>query len=146
LPSDSSNSSVPPKQRKPVAADDANLQYAAEATDLVLEKLEEQQEEPSEELLESLGWTPEELRRFVSRWQKLKRAARQDGGQAESELRDALRSLGLRPGGPERRSTDRESDTLRGLQEGNRSRPPADILEKFNAYKKGAARGQRNGR
>ena len=38
-------------------ADEANLEYARQATDLVLERLKDQQQDPDPELLKSLGWT-----------------------------------------------------------------------------------------
>ena len=57
-------------------ADEANLDYARQATDLVLERLKDQQQDPDPELLKSLGWTKEELQQFIARWEELKRAAR----------------------------------------------------------------------
>jgi len=133
-------------QHELAEADAANLEYAKEATDLVLERLKDQRKDPEPELLESLGWSEEELRAFVARWEAMKRDAREQDGEAARDLEDALRSLGLRPSGPERRAADAEDDTLRGLQDGGgRSRPPAELLEQFNAYRKGVARGQRNG-
>lgn len=120
------------------------MEYAREATDLVLEQLKDEQRDPDPELLESLGWSPKELREFVTRWETMKRNARQQGGQAQRELRDALRSLGLRADQPQRRDTQAKDDALRGMREdGARSRPPAEVLEQFNAYKKGMARGTR---
>jgi hypothetical protein len=145
IPSDAAAPSTSGK-KEAAAGDDPNLQYARKATELVLERLQDQQQEPDPELLESLGWTPEELESFVSRWQTMKRNAREQGGEAREELEDALRSLGLRRSGPGRRSMERDNDQLRRLQDGgNRSRPPAEILEQFRAYRKGAARGQRDG-
>lgn len=132
--------------REIAEADAANLKYAKKATDLVLERLKDWQDDPDPELLESLGWTEEELQAFAARWETMKRTAREEGADAQRELEDALRSLGLRRSGPKRRAAHAEDDELRGLREdGNRSRPPQELLELFNAYKKGLARGQRNG-
>ncbi len=128
--------------REIAAADAANLDYAARATDLALEQLRDQQDDPDPELLKSLGWTKEELKAFITRWETMKRNAREEGGGAQQELQDALRSLGLRRTGPRRRATETDNDNYRGLHDsGNRSQPPVDILEQFNAYRKGAARG-----
>ena len=63
-------------------ADKANLEYARKATDLVLERLKDQQDEPDPELLKSLGWTEEELQAFLARWEAMKRNAREQGGEA----------------------------------------------------------------
>lgn len=143
----SNSPSVPNRQpREVAAADAANLEYARQATDMVLEHLQDQQFEPDSELLDSLGWTKDELEQFVQRWQAMKRSAREQGGKAQDELDDALRSLGLRPAGPDRRVSQSDKDQYRGMQDGgNRSQPPAEILEQFNAYRKGAARGPRSG-
>jgi hypothetical protein len=126
--------------------DAANLEYARKATDMVLEHLKDQQNEPDPELLDSLGWTKEELQAFVERWETMKRNAREQGGSAADELQDALRSLGLRPTGPGRRATEVDNDQLRDLRDGgSRTPPPGDIAEQFKAYRKGAARGSRTG-
>ena len=108
--------------------------------------MKDQQFDPDPELLESLNWTKDELQAFLNRWEALKRDARENGGEAQTELDDALRSLGLRPTGPGRQASDADNDQYRGMRDdGNRSRPPVEILEQFNAYRKGAARGQRSG-
>jgi hypothetical protein len=145
IPSDRGD--LPAKAQVPLLEGDAaNLEYAQQATDLVLEHLSDQQQEPDPELLKSLDWTAEELRAFLDRWEALKRGAREDAGNADGELEDALRSLGLRDSGPGRRRSNGDNDAYRGLRDdGARSRPPASIWEQFNAYRKGAARGQHRG-
>ncbi|MFW6171391.1 MAG: hypothetical protein ACODAD_12940, partial [Planctomycetota bacterium] len=131
-------------QRKIAEADEANTEYAEAATDLVLEHLKDQQQDPNPELLDSLGWSPEELREFIARWETMKRKAGEQGGKARQELQDALRSLGLRPDQPERRAMEVENDAFRGMRDGgNQSQPPGEVLDQFKAYKKGMARGQR---
>jgi hypothetical protein len=145
IPSDAVN--IPSQSQTPLLEGDAaNLDYARKATDMVLEHLKDQQQQPDPELLKSLGWTGDELQAFINRWENMKRNAQEHGGEAGEELDDALRSLGLRRTGPGPRAANANNDQLRGMQDGgNRSRPPSDILEKFNAYRKGAARGQRPG-
>ena len=140
----SDSMSMPSNSQREIAeADAANLEHARKATDLVLESLKDQQDEPDPELLKSLGWTKEELQAFIARWESMKRNAREQGGDAETELEDALRSLGLRRTGPGRRASNADNDQYRGMQDGgSRRRPPPEILEQFKAYRKGAARGQ----
>jgi hypothetical protein len=71
----------------------------------------------------------------------MKQAAREGGEDQQAELDDALRSLGLRPSGQNRRRGPGRDDQLRGMRDaGSRSRPPAEFLQQFDAYKKGAAR------
>ncbi len=126
--------------------DEANLEYARKATDLVLQRLKDQQHEPDPELLKSLGWTKEDLQQFIARWEALKRSAHEESVDSRTELDDALRSLGLRRTALDRRESQDDKDQIRGMRDsGDRSRPPAEFMEQFNAYKKGAARGQTDG-
>ena len=55
----------------------ANLEYARKQTDLVLEKLSEQmkRKKVDKDLLKKLGWSEDDLRKFVDRWQDRKKAA-----------------------------------------------------------------------
>lgn len=124
--------------------DQANLDYARKATDLVLERLRDQRDKPDPELLKRLHWSPQDLRDFLARWEDLKKAAREEKGDAESDLEDALRSLGLRPVAPRQAATPQRDDSVHGMRDtGERSRPPAEFRDLFNAYRKAAARGQR---
>jgi hypothetical protein len=90
-----------------------------------------------------LGWTRDDIRRFVQRWEQMKReAARTDdrGQQAQRRLDTALRSLGIRPGPDRLRRADTPNDQLRGLrQSGQRTRPPAEFREHYDAYLRSTA-------
>ena len=101
-------------------------EYADKATDLALEYLEDQlqQSEPDQQLLDRLGWSRDELARFVRRWQKMKADARQSGLGGDSsreELDDALRSLGLRPSGTSLKAGGVETDNLRKTEPSGRT-------------------------
>ncbi|HAY80428.1 MAG TPA: hypothetical protein DCY79_11525 [Planctomycetaceae bacterium] len=120
--------------------DPANLDYAKKATDMVLDRLEDQKENPDPELLKKLGWSKDELNAFLDRWKKLKQASQQDA-KGERELNESLRSLGLRPPGSRASTRNSQTDNVRGLRDtGTRHRPPPAVLERFNAYKKGISR------
>jgi len=117
-----------------------NLEYARKATDMVLEYLKDQQNNPDEDLLKKLGWTKDDLQEFARRWTELKRAASEDP-QAKRQLDDALRSLGLRPAARDPRRSDLPQDTRRTERNlGDRSRPPSAYSELFDAYRKGTGR------
>lgn len=121
-------------------ADEPNLEYAQQATDLVLEYLRDQQQNPDPELLERLRWNEDDLRRFLNRWDDLQRQAADDQ-HGRREWNDALRSLGLRPDQQGRRRVSAPADAVQGLRDtGTQSRPPSRYLEQFNAFKKGTAR------
>ena len=110
-------------------ADQANLQFAREATDLALEHLRDQQD--NQQLLQRLGWTPEQAAAFLQRWQQMQGAAREQGiagQQARRRLDDQLRGLGLRPNDAAVRRDITAADGLRGLtEEGGRSAAAAGV-------------------
>jgi hypothetical protein len=128
--------------------DAANLEYTRKATDLALQHLRDQLEkgEPDQDLLDDLGWTREDLEKFLHRWQQMKAAAREDSPQAQEhqrELDDTLRSLGLRPRSTTLGGNRTTEDTQRNLKESRRSSPPAEYAEQYKAYTQGTARGNK---
>jgi len=126
----------------PPAADEANLEYARRQTELALEYLREQLALENPPLLERLGWSKEEARRFLERWEAMRRAASDKGpvGQAaRKQLDEALFSLGLRPRGTELRHGGVAPDRPDKLREHGRFAPPPDWAEQFRAYTRGIA-------
>ncbi|MCA9262201.1 MAG: hypothetical protein KDA60_00070 [Planctomycetales bacterium] len=123
-----------------LVADKANLDYARQATDLVLDYLKHEQNRQDDELRERLGWTPAEMEEFVKRWQQLRRdAARDDrvGRDANHELNDALRSLGLIPEQDRVRRAGSRQDNVSGVRDaGTRSEPPSKYREQWQRYLK----------
>jgi hypothetical protein len=121
--------------------DPANLEYARKATDLALDYLKHNPAD--QELLDKLGWTPEEAQQFVNRWEKLKSSAR-ESDVGKRQLDENLRSLGLRPGVSQTRRQATRNDQSRGLrQDGGVRGIPAEYLEQFNAARRGMARGSK---
>jgi hypothetical protein len=129
------------------SADDPNLEYSRKQTELALEYLEDQlaKEKPDQRLLDRLGWTKEELKQFVDRWQQMKRSAAEEGpraAEAKQTFDDALRSLGLRPrgtrleGGSVAEDRTQKADT-------RRYEPPAQWVDQVRAYSRGVNRGGR---
>ncbi len=123
--------------------DKANLNFAREQTDLVLERLDSQlakkQVDPS--LLKSLGWSEDDLRQFVARWKDLKAKAEKDPNDAGAnrELDAALRSLGLRPQGPTRIRGSAKADQIKNLNDAYRGRAPLEYAERVRLYNKDVA-------
>jgi hypothetical protein len=125
---------------KSTGAEKANLDYAEKTTDLVLDYLDRQRDQPDPELLRRMGWTPEDLRRFTDRWKSARENARLTP-EKRAEFEASLRSLGLRHADkrPDR-LTDRD-DTLKGMQEeGMRLRPPESLREQFEAFRKASGK------
>jgi collagen type III alpha len=130
--------------------DAANLDFARQQTDLVLDRLEEQvaRQQVDPELLKRLGWTEDELRRFMSRWQDLKDRASgesDDAADAQDELNAALRSLGLRREGPTRFKSSAKNDEERDLNDAYRARPPLEYMDWVRAYTKGLSSSEDDG-
>ncbi len=120
--------------------DKANLEYARKQTELVLNELEDQiqNNEVDQELLDKLGWSEEDLRQFVERWQARKQKAQKNPGKGNQELDDALRSLGLQQ--KNRRVTgpnNNKTDSMRDLQQGNRTTIPPALRDKLKRYNRG---------
>lgn len=121
--------------------DPANLEYARRQTDLILDKLSDmlKKRDLDESLLDKLGWSEDDLRKFVNRWQSRKQQAeRRDptGDAARRELEDALRTL---PPSLQRRTTRRQ-DTMRDLKESVRVPVPPEFRERLKAYNQGVSR------
>ncbi len=139
----SGNTSSPPPEGEAQPGDDANLDYARKQTDLILDRLENQlnKQDVDKSLLEKLGWTQDELRRFVDRWKNLKTQAdaNPDSAEASQKLNEALRSLGL---GRKRRTGYQSKiakDKLRDLRDAYRGRVPLEYQEQVSRYLKGTA-------
>ena len=143
------NTSTPPSpptgETQP--GDDANLDYARKQTDLILDRLDDQlkKQEVDKSLLEKLGWTQDELRRFVDRWKNLKSQDNKiDSPEANQQLNDALRSLGLQRNRRTGYQSKITQDKLRDLRDAYRGRVPLEYQEQVNRYIKGTATAQEN--
>jgi len=137
-PADNRPSDTRLPDREP-GADEANLEYAREATDLTLDYLKSQKDEPDRELLDKLGWTKDDLNRFIQRWERMKRSAKTSGEESEAARRldDSLRSLGLRPPRNKFRTSDAGGDRLSGQRDAaQRTRPPKEYAEQYRAFSK----------
>ena len=129
-------------------ADEANLEFAREASDLALSHLKDElaKDQPDANLLKDLGWSRDDLQKFVSRWEQMQREAKTPGTKGETarrELDDTLKSLGLRPRATSLKEDSARDDDVRGLRESRKSSPPPEYAEQVKAYKQGTARGKK---
>ncbi|MFV2066288.1 MAG: hypothetical protein ACC645_04860 [Pirellulales bacterium] len=139
-----SGSAAPQQAGAEPGGDPANLQYARQSTDLVLKRLQKElaEDRVDQRLLEELGWKKSDLKRFLHRWEKMYRDARQPGNKGEAarqELNETLRSLGLRRDRLLRRSSGAK-DQLQQMQESLRTAPPWEYREQLRAYLRGISR------
>ena len=138
IPSDSDNATGS-AQSEVRDGDKPNLEHARKATDLVLEKLADQEDNPDPKLLKKLNWDAEDVKQFVHRWKQLKQNAATPTGR--HELQQALRSLGLKPQGTRVKQQDARKTRVRNLNDvGSRFAPPPGLRKRFNAYKRSVAR------
>ena len=115
----------------------ANLDFTKKATDLVLDDLRNQANNPDQELLDRMNWTQEDLRDFLNRWEKMRDAADKGSLKDKKRFESALKSLGLRPGGTTSRDVQSSRDQEFGLsEEGAINRPTSEWAEQFNAFMK----------
>ena len=115
-----------------------DLAHARNAADLAMEHLKNAVDSGDAGMLDELGWTPDQARAFLSRWEAMRRMARSGDPRARGEFDQAVKSLGLRPTGV-RSSRDVPADTKGGQAEGRRSRPPSDYREQFKAFMQGTS-------
>lgn len=136
----SARSSQPRPDVELADGDPANLEYARQTTDLVLDYLKDQKDSPDPQLLQDLGWSEEQFRTFLDRWEAMRQAAAKGSAADRQRLDDRLRSLGLMPRASGTSRTQRTQDQLSGLsQDGARTAPPVEYAEKFRQFLRGAA-------
>ncbi|MGI5832175.1 MAG: hypothetical protein ACOX6D_06535 [Thermoguttaceae bacterium] len=136
VPGGGGNSTAELRRREAAPADEANLQYAEAATNLVLSYLDQQLNQGVDQgLLDELGWSEAELRAFRDRWQAMRKKAKETPS-ARRGYEEELRDLGLRPKAGVRisaRSADAKGkDSVRSFL---RVPPPPGYEERLRAYR-----------
>jgi hypothetical protein len=104
---------------------------------LALEHLKDQLSKDKPQLLEQLGWSRDEARKFMDSWKSRMAAAERQGpeGQAAREsLKDALKSLDLRPHSTQLRGGRTSGDQLQNLRDSGQFDPPSEWADQFRAY------------
>ncbi len=111
----------------------ANLEHARKATDMILNRLNNEKYDPDPELLKNMGWTEDDMKQFLSRWQEMKRQAETGDVKAQARYEKALKKLGLRPN-QDLRNVGQNRDRIEGLNEDSAVVKPLPHLERdFNA-------------
>ena len=114
------------------------VDHARNAADLAIEHLRDSLASGRTEVLDELGWTREEARAFLARWEAMRRQAESGDPVRRAEFERELRSLGLRPDGVQS-GRDVPADVRGGQAEGRRSRPPSGYRERFKAFLQGTS-------
>lgn len=114
-----------------------NLKFSKEATDLVLNRLRDQANDPDPELLKRNNWTRQDLLDFIKSWEQMRDAAAKGGAKEKKLYESRLKSLGLRPSKVQSRKLAAERDEEFGLSEdGSVNHVPAEWVERYNRYMK----------
>jgi hypothetical protein len=130
-------------------ADEANLEYAKEAADLVLKRLQNELErgEVDQKLLDELGWTEDDMRKFADRLQN-QLTSEQPAETPESlarrrQFEEMLKTLDLRST-YERRAESGTKSTQSDLIGPRRSPVPAEYRDEFEAFTRSRAKRANN--
>ena len=128
-------------------ADDPNIKYTEQATDLVLEYLEDQvKDKVDPALLHKLGWSEDQLKQFLTKWKSMKENARKSGATKDDSVSylESLRNIGLKSGRKFQKQTggtlsDKEQ---RSNAEDTRFAPPPSFKDRFRAFNRGISKEQ----
>ncbi len=139
MPVGGGGTALPSQPETATPTEDANLEYTEKVTNLVLEYLEGQlKNKPSQELLDRLGWSEQELRNFHEKWKAMAERAKTPETRIETDTawKEALKSLGLRP--PTQRQELRRFRTGTADEkhaiESQRYAPPRALQKRFQRY------------
>ena len=125
--------------------EEANEEFNKEAANLVLKRLKKNLErgEVDQELLDDLGWTPEQLEKFVDRMQKELEAKPDDASPQEKarqrQFEEMLKNLNLSEKTQRRDDTNKEKQGGEGIGSVRRP-PPPEYRELFESYTKGLSK------
>ena len=125
--------------------DEANEEFTKEAANLVLKRLKKEVErgEVDQELLDELGWTPEQMKKFVERMQQqLEDKPDDNSPQAKARQRqfdEMLKNLNVTDKTQRRNDTNKEKQNGEGIGSVRRP-PPAEYRELFESYTKSVSK------
>jgi hypothetical protein len=123
-------------------ADAADEKFAKSQVDMALRHLKDETNKQKSDLLDRLGWTPDEARKFAENIEKLRDSAKQPGSEGQKTYQEFLKDLGLRPHGT-RIEGAKTKDDFRGVRDAPQMEPPAEWDEISREYSKATAAGQK---
>lgn len=125
--------------------DEANEEFTKEAANLVLKRLQKDVErgEVDQELLDELGWTEEQMKKFLERMQQnLEDKPDDDSPQSKARRRqfeEMLRNLNLTEKTQRRDDTNKDKQTGEGIGPVRRP-PPPEYREAYESFTKGLSK------
>jgi collagen type III alpha len=118
-------------------ADTANADYANRTTQMVLDYLNRQKDQPDPELLRELNWTEDDLRKFTERWSKARDLATSPNPADQKKWREMLEDLGLNRQTIKPSAAGSIDDNFQQMRDsGNRTRPPENLRKQYEAFRR----------
>ena len=115
----------------------ANEEYANKVTNLVLDYLKQQKDQPDPQLLRELNWSKADLDAFLKRWEAARDLSQSPNPADKRKWEDELRALGLVPTTGRGQISGNRDDKLNGLRDsGSRMRAPESLRRQFDAFRR----------
>ena len=114
-----------------------NQEFAEQTTQMVLDYLNRQKDQPDPELLRQLDWTADDLQRFVDRWNTARDMADSTDPEQRQKWNEMLERLELKPPEQRLRSGSARNDNFQQMQDsGGRAPAPESLRKQFEAYRR----------
>lgn len=128
-------------QSKP---DQVDLEASKKQVDMALRHIKDEMAKPKSELMDRIGWTPEQAKKFVENIEKLRDSANQPGNEgAAKSYNEFLKDLGLRPHGTRIDSSKAGRNDVSRVRDAGQLAPPAEWDEVSKQYSRTTAGGQK---
>ena len=108
---------------------------------MVLDYLNRQKDQPDPELLRELDWTPQDMQRFVQRWNQARDLADSPNPADRQRWSQMLEDLNLTAADAQLRQGSGRNDNFQQQRDsGGRMRFPASLQKQFDAYRQAMER------
>ncbi len=115
----------------------ANEDYANRTTQMVLDYLNRQKEQPDPELLRDLNWTDDDLRKFTERWNRARNLATSPNPEDQKKWKEMLEDLGLSQQFAKPSAAGSKDDNFQQMRDsGSRVRPPENMRKQYDAFRR----------
>ena len=104
---------------------------------MVLDYLNRQKDQPDPDLLRELDWTPQDLKRFVDRWNRARDLSQSPNPADRQQWEQMLEDLNLNAASRDIRQGSGRDDNFQQMRDsGGRFQVPASLQKQFDAYRK----------
>ncbi len=116
--------------------DATNGELADKTTQMVLDYLNRQKDQPDPDLLRKMDWTAQDLNRFVERWNQARDLADSRNPADRKKWQELLEQLDLSPAERRVRQGSDLNDNFQQMRDsGGRMRVPTSLQKQFEAYR-----------